>query len=86
MENKKWYQSKTIWGIAIAFLGFAINNYLSVDVSLPENTDYDALQKHLEAIKAAKSSTMNLISELMSLIGTLVAIYGRFKAEGKLTK
>lgn len=83
---KKWYQSKTMWGIAIAFLGFILQNILKVEISLPENADYETIQKHIEALKAAQNSTMSLISEGMSLIGTLIAIYGRFKAEEKLTK
>lgn len=83
---KKWYQSKTIWGIAIAFLGFILQNILKVEISLPENADYETIQKHIEALKAAQNSTMSLISEGMSLIGTLIAIFGRFKAEEKLTK
>lgn len=83
---KKWYQSKTIWGIAIAFLGFVLQNVLKVDVSLPENADYDTILKHIEAVKAAQNSTMTMISEIMSLVGTLIAIYGRFKAEEKLAK
>lgn len=83
---KKWYQSKTIWGIAIAFLGFILQNILKVEISLPENADYETIQKHIEALKMAQNSTMTLISEIMSLVGTLIAIYGRFKAEEKLTK
>lgn len=83
---KKWYQSKTIWGIAIAFLGFVLQNILKVDITLPENADYETIQKHIEALKMAQNSTMSLISEGMSLVGTLIAVYGRFKAEEKLTK
>lgn len=83
---KKWYQSKTIWGIAIAFLGFVLQNILKVEISLPENADYEAIQKHIEALKMAQNSTMTLISEGMSLVGTLIAIYGRVTAEEKLTK
>lgn len=83
---KKWYQSKTIWGIAIAFLGFILQSVLKVDITLPESTDYDTIQKHIEALKMAQNSTMMLISEGMSLVGTLIAIYGRVKAEEKLTK
>lgn len=86
MESKKWYQSKTIWGIAIAFLGFVLNNFVKVDVTLPENADYDTLKAHFEALKNAQSNTMVFISEIMSMVGTLVALYGRFKAEEKLTK
>ena len=82
---KKWYQSKTIWGIAIAFIGFVLNNFLQVDVSLPENADYETLLAHYEAIKNSQNNTMVLVSELMSMAGTFIAIYGRFKAEEKVT-
>ena len=52
MESKKWYQSKTIWGIIIAFMGYILSTVLKVDEPrLPDNADYQALQAYVEAIK-----------------------------------
>lgn len=85
MENKKWYQSKTIWGIAIAFLGFVLNNIFNVtDLNLPENADYATIMQHYEAVKAAKNNMAVLISELLSIVGTVIAIVGRVKADQKI--
>jgi hypothetical protein len=83
---KKWYQSKTILGILIAFVGFVVREYFKVDLEIPQNADYDTLMKHVEMFQAAKSDTVSIISEIMATTGTLIAIYGRFKAEEKLTK
>ena len=30
MESKKWWSSKTIWGVLIAFLGFILTEKLQV--------------------------------------------------------
>lgn len=82
---KKWYQSKTIWGIIVAFLGFIIREYFNVDLEIPQNADYDTIMHHVEMFKASKSDTVAIISEIMATTGTLIAIYGRFKAEDKVT-
>lgn len=85
--TKKWYQSKTIWGILIAALGFVITNYLKVpDTTLPENADFNQLKAYAEAIKAADGNISVIVSEIISLIGTILAIYGRIKAGEKIAK
>tara|TARA_R110000868_G_scaffold67549_2_gene200355 strand:+ start:1226 stop:1486 length:261 start_codon:yes stop_codon:yes gene_type:complete len=85
METKKWYQSRTIWGIVIAFVGFALNKYLGVDgLELPKSTDYDQLTKQVEAIKDAQGNIMNLFSQVMAAFGALLALIGRVKAETKI--
>lgn len=85
MENKKWYQSKTIWGIVIAFLGFALSKFFGVsDLNIPENADLETIQKHIDAFKSAQGNLMNLASEVMAAFGTLLAIIGRVKADTKL--
>lgn len=86
MENKKWYQSKTIWGIVIAFVGFIINKFFGVaELNIPENADLETIQKHIEAFKLAQGNVMNLASEVMAAFGTLLAIIGRVKADTKLS-
>jgi len=85
METKKWYQSRTIWGIVIAFVGFALNKYLGVDgLELPKSTDYDQLTQQVEAIKDAQGNIMNLFSQVMAAFGALLALIGRVKAETKI--
>ena len=87
MESKKWYQSKTIWGIVIAFAGFLLNQFLGVqDLNIPENADLITIQKHVDRFKNSGSDLMIIASEAMATIGTLLAIVGRVKADSKITK
>lgn len=81
MESKKWYQSKTIWGIVVAFLGFALNTFLKVDVSIPQNADLTTIQSHLDTIKNAGSNFNAILTEILAFAGTIFAIYGRIKAD-----
>jgi hypothetical protein len=86
METKAWYQSKTIWGILVAALGFVITEVLKVpDVQLPPNADFEQLKAYAEAVKAAEGNVAVIISQAVSAVGTFLAIYGRLKAEGKLS-
>jgi hypothetical protein len=86
MENKKWYQSKTIWGILIGALGFVTSQVLGVpDVVLPENADFDQIKSYVEAVKEAKGSVEVLASQLVAAFGGLLAIYGRIKADTKIS-
>lgn len=87
MTTKKWYQSKTIWGIVIAFLGFLITEKLQVpDVTLPSNPDFNQLQAYYEAVQEANGNIGAIVGQLVSAIGTLLAIIGRIKAESTITK
>lgn len=86
METKAWYQSKTIWGILIAALGYVLSNVLQVpDVQLPPNADFEQLKAYADAVKAAEGNVAVIISQAVSAVGTFLAIYGRLKAEGKLS-
>ena len=80
MQTKKWYQSRTIWGIVVALLGFVLNNALKVDINLPMDADLTTIQSHIQSIKD-NSSVTNIVSEIMAFAGTLLAIYGRVKAD-----
>jgi hypothetical protein len=82
---KPWWQSKTIWGILIAAVGFVISEVLKVpNVVLPENADFEQLQAYVEAVKAAKGDLSVIISQVVSAVGAILAIYGRVKAESKI--
>jgi hypothetical protein len=82
MNTKKWYQSKTIWGIVIAFLGYILSNSLQVpDVNLPADANYDLMAQAVKSIHEAKGNLSVIIGQVMGLIGTIVAIIGRIKAD-----
>lgn len=85
METKKWYQSKTIWGILIAALGYFMSRVGVSDVVLPENADFEQLKTYAEAIKAAQGSWSSIIGEILAAVGAIVSIVGRFKAETTVT-
>ena len=85
MESKKWYQSKTIWGIIIAFVGYLLSNSLQVqDVSVPANADFDSLKELVNQIKAAQGNVSVIAGHVMGIIGTIIAIYGRIKTDSKI--
>ena len=81
MQTKKWYQSKTIWGIVIAAFGFMLNHFLQVDMELPENADLSTIQEHIDGVKNAGSNLSAILSEVLAFAGTIFAIYGRVKAD-----
>jgi hypothetical protein len=85
MESKKWWSSKTIWGVLIAFLGFMLTEKLQVpDIQLPENADFEQLKAYADAIKEAEGNLGVIAGQLLSAFGTLLAIIGRVKAETKI--
>lgn len=85
METKKWWSSKTIWGVLIALLGFVLTQKLQVpDIQLPENADFEQLKAYTEAIKDAHGNLGVIAGQLLSGVGTLLAIVGRVKAETKI--
>lgn len=87
MQTKKWYQSKTIWGILIAFIGFLITETLQVpDITLPSNPDFTQLQSYYEAVKEADGNVGAILGQLVSALGTLLAIIGRVKADTQIGK
>ena len=84
MTTKKWYQSKTIWGILIAFFGFIATLLNVPDVNVPADASFDELKNQVADVIAAKNSMALLVSKLTTLVGTILAIYGRVKAEMKI--
>lgn len=85
MQTKKWYQSKTIWGIIVAALGYAMTLIGVESVTLPENADFEQLKAYAEAVKAAQGNWSAIIGEVLAGVGTIVSIVGRFQAETKVT-
>lgn len=84
-STKKWWHSKTIWGILIAAGGWIISSVLKVpDVQLPANPDFDQLKAYADAIKAANGNFSAIISQLIGAAGTIMAIIGRIQAGAKI--
>jgi hypothetical protein len=86
MQTKPWYQSKTIWGILIAAVGYVLSEVLKVpDVQLPPNADFEQLKAYTDAVKAAQGDVAVIVSQVVSAVGTVLAIYGRVKAESSIS-
>lgn len=86
MQTKPWYQSKTIWGILIAAVGYVLSEVLKVpDVQLPPNADFEQLKAYTDAVKAAQGDVAVIVSQAISAVGTVLAIYGRVKAESSIS-
>jgi hypothetical protein len=84
MQKKKWYQSKTIWGIVIAALGFVATSYLQAPLEVPANADFEQLKAHADAIKAAQGNVGIIIGQVIAAVGSIVAILGRVKADSTI--
>lgn len=85
MQTKKWYQSKTIWGILITAIAFFAQTYLQADITVPANPDFSQLQDIATQVKAAHGNIGLLINIALGAIGTILAIIGRVKAESKVS-
>lgn len=84
--TKKWLKSKTVWGILIACIGWIAQTKLEVpDLQLPANPDFEQLKNYTQAIKDAHGSAAVIFAQVTSLIGYLVALYGRIVANEKIT-
>ena len=67
VSTKKWYQSKTIWG-SIAVMASLIAAAIGFDIPKEE-------------INGIVDQVFNLVPEVLALAGSVLAIYGRLKAE-----
>jgi cell division ATPase FtsA len=86
--TKKWYASKTIWGMLIAILGFVLTQVLKVDIALPESTvlteqDITKLVESAQSVKDGSAGT--ILGQVMIIAGCLLGVYGRFKSETKIS-
>ena len=86
VNSKAWYKSKTIWGILIAAGGFILTEYLKVPIDVSENADFEQLKSQVEAVKAANGNISVILSEALSVFGSILAIIGRIGAEDKIGK
>jgi hypothetical protein len=67
-NSKNWYESKTIWGVIISLIGWAASEYFKIPVNVTV-TDPSAAQT---------------VSQFIQLVGLVIAVFGRIKAETKI--
>lgn len=73
METKKWYHSLTIWGTLImGFLGLVLPVLGQVD--------------YATFLAEEQAGIVEVLGGLGVLIGSIMAIYGRFRAVKKIVK
>lgn len=84
MQTKKWYQSKTIWGVLITAIAFLVNRYLQADIVVPANPDFDQLKQIADQVKESHG-TADLFNTIIGAIGIIIAFIGRIKAESKVS-
>jgi hypothetical protein len=86
MQTKKWWQSKTIWGVLIAALGFLLNQFLKVDIQLPQsdvvsNTDFQTLLDSAQKVKDSQGSLGVILAQVLVVVGLVLGVYGRLKTK-----
>jgi len=85
MEAKKWYQSKTIWGVLIALLGFFVTEKLQMQ-DIPPDADTQQIIQYFEEFRNSNGDVAIIISQIAGILGSLLAIYGRIKADTTIKK
>lgn len=85
MKVKNWYQSKTIWGVILAALGYFITTKLGVEgVDIPANADFEQLKQYADQVKEAKNNWPSLLGTLITASGYIMAVVGRIKADTEI--
>ncbi|SMO75399.1 hypothetical protein SAMN06269117_1263 [Balnearium lithotrophicum] len=69
-ETKKWYESKAIWGAVVTIFAIVLGFF---GVQIDEQTKQVLINE-----------TTAFASAAAALVGSLLAIYGRVKAEKKI--
>jgi len=70
MENKPWYASKTIWGVALAGIGL-IAAHWGVLIA-PDD--------------ATLNGVIEIACKVAEVVGLVLALYGRIKAQSAIGK
>ena len=71
-ETKKWYESKTIWGGIITLFAVLLGFF---GVKIDEQTK-----------QLLVNQTVAFVSAASALVGSLLSIYGRIKANKRIGK
>lgn len=77
MDTKAWYLSKTVWGALVAIIAQAL---VLLGIFTPE-LDTAAVQGQLQ-----DPATIDRILNLVTVVASAFAIYGRAKSQTALTK
>jgi hypothetical protein len=67
-QSKNWYESKTIWGVIIACIGWAASQYFGVPVGV-ESTD---------------PIVAETLSNIAQIVGLALAVFGRVTATQRI--
>lgn len=72
MDKKHWYSSLTIWGTAILTLcALILPLFGKVDLA--------------NALQGEQANITDILAALGSLVGSILAVYGRIRAASKIT-
>ena len=72
MDKKHWYSSLTIWGTAILTLcALILPLFGKVDLA--------------NALQDEQANITDILAALGSLVGSILAVYGRIRAASKIT-
>lgn len=86
-KGKNWYESKTIWGVLLASVGFFVSSSIQDEqIKAIQNADLVQLKQYAENIKNSNGNVAVVISQILSAIGAVVAIIGRLNANKSIKK
>lgn len=83
--TKKWYQSKTIWAIAIGFIALAAKSLGVTDPSLPLSPDDAQAITYVHQVQAAHGSITAIATTIVSFIAFAFGVYGRITADTQIS-
>lgn len=86
VHSKSWFLSKTILGVIITVIGFVCSQYFQVDISnIPPDPDAVQALEIIQTIKTNHNNIQVIASNIVVLLGAILAIVGRVKAEAKIS-
>lgn len=83
--TKKWYQSKTIWAIAIGFIALGAKALGVTDPSLPLSPDDAQAINYVHQVQAAHGSITAIATTAVSAIAFAFGVYGRIMADTQIS-
>jgi hypothetical protein len=81
-ESKKWWQSKTIWGIIVAALGVTISDVFQVPgLIVPTDPVISEVQSIIQTIISSDGNVGVILGQTITVLGLIISVIGRVKAE-----
>ena len=81
-DSKKWWQSKTIWGVLIAALGVVISDVFKVPgIILPTDPAVTEAQSIIQTLIASDGNVGVIVGQAVTVFGLIMSVIGRIKAE-----